>query len=510
MCNSFQRTSVLYVSEVLSSASRVDIAVAISAKFADHFLVESVQFMPGGLVHVSFQSSSGKRYVDSVDFVVLCGFHCPVVKPGPRFENVLVFHYPFEASTVPLRRVLSSYGEVHAINVQHYPDLNSVSTGTRVVKMVRKSAIPRSLDIDGVYVKTWFRGQPVECDICGKRGHVSRVCPLRGKCRRCLEPGHLSRDCKKPARTWKVPPAPSSVPSSGPAPAEAACAARPASSIMNIGVYGADDNWGLGSECGSAVEGDGEDESAVEGEVAPAASAAVGMEVSVESDVVEGAAVSAVVVEVVDEGDVAVEFAGDVGDVSGVVENDGEGSVVAGEVAPAASAVVESVAESVAVEVVGGVGVVEVGGGVEGDFEDVAGLAWADVVEAAADVVVAGSDVNVVECVVEESDMVVSGADSVLVSVAERDGLDRWNRNRSLQPGRVLNPDGGFLDFGSVTDHVLRCGFLFESLRLSFYAMNQRLHPAVAPAPRPGPFLGSVAPLRFPGDLEHVAGRKGR
>ena len=309
----FQRTVVLNVSEILSNVNRVDIAKFICDKFSGHFPVESVQFVPGGLVHVSFQTSAGKRFVESVDFVALGDVQCPVVKSGPQFVNVFVFHYPFEASVVDLRRVLSSYGEVHEITFQRYPDLNSVSTGSRIVKMVRKAAIPRSLDIGGTFVKTWYRGQPVECDICRKCGHVSKDCPLRGKCRRCLEPGHLSRDCQNPARVWKsVPPVSSSV-LSGPTPAEAARALR-SPLVMGIGVHGADDNWGLGSESGSAV---GEDES-VEGEVAPVASAAVGMEVSVE--------VEAAVVEVVDEGDIAVEADVDGGGSGFVDEDDGDGS----------------------------------------------------------------------------------------------------------------------------------------------------------------------------------------
>ena len=49
--------------------------------------------------------------------------------------------------------------------------------------------------------KTWYVGQPVECDIC-QGGHVSKNCPLKGKCRRCLESGHMARDCKNPPKSW--------------------------------------------------------------------------------------------------------------------------------------------------------------------------------------------------------------------------------------------------------------------------------------------------------------------
>ena len=96
---------------------------------------------------------------------------------------------------------MSSFGEVRDIQYQHYPDLCSISTGTRVLKMVQNSPIPRSLDVAGYMCKTWYVGQPVECDIC-EGGHVSKNCPLKGKCRRCLESGHMARDCKNPPKSW--------------------------------------------------------------------------------------------------------------------------------------------------------------------------------------------------------------------------------------------------------------------------------------------------------------------
>ena len=86
------------------------------------------------------------------------------------------------------------------VDYQHYPDLCSISTGTRVFKMVRNSPIPRSLDVGGYMCKTWYVGQPLECDIC-QGGHVSKNCPLKGKCRRCLESGHMARDCKNPPKS---------------------------------------------------------------------------------------------------------------------------------------------------------------------------------------------------------------------------------------------------------------------------------------------------------------------
>ena len=123
-----------------------------------------------------------------------------------------------------------------------------------------------------------------------------------------------------------------------------------------------------------------------------------------------------------------------------------------------------------------------------------AAVSWVD-----AGVFVSAVWPNVVECVVEEVDMVV-GDDAVLVSFAGKHGLNRRDPSRVIQPGRVLNPDGGFLNFGVLADQVLRRGFSFESARFLTYRARYRL-----PELRSAPFCLPVSPLRFPG-----ARRKGR
>ena len=69
--------------------------------------------------------------------------------------------------------------EKHEYLTINDPDLSSISTDIRVVKMVRNSPIPLSLDVGEYMCKTWYVGQPVECDIC-QGGHVSKNCPLKG------------------------------------------------------------------------------------------------------------------------------------------------------------------------------------------------------------------------------------------------------------------------------------------------------------------------------------------
>ena len=97
-----------------------------------------------------------------------------------------------------LTRALNKFGEVKDAFNRCWLHLNGVADGVRVVSMVRNQAIPRNLDVEGFRVKVSYYGQAVECDICERLGHVSRDCPLKGKCLWCHQPGHLARECVNP------------------------------------------------------------------------------------------------------------------------------------------------------------------------------------------------------------------------------------------------------------------------------------------------------------------------
>ena len=114
-----------------------------------------------------------------------------------------------------------SYGTVKLVKRQHWVALPDVQTGTRLVGILLDKQVPRNVIIGGFNCKTWYRGQPVTCDLCGEEGHILSNCPIRGKCRRCREPGHFAKDCSR--SPWKAPPGPAPASGSGvdPTPAEA-------------------------------------------------------------------------------------------------------------------------------------------------------------------------------------------------------------------------------------------------------------------------------------------------
>ena len=75
----------------------------------------------------------------------------------------------------------------------------TVGDGVRIVRMVRREAIPRHMSIGDVRVKIAYAGQQQVCDLCAAPGHIARVCPLKGKCFQCGLEGHLSRNCPQRA-----------------------------------------------------------------------------------------------------------------------------------------------------------------------------------------------------------------------------------------------------------------------------------------------------------------------
>ena len=142
---------------------------------------------------------ASKQQVICHQSISIHGVQCAVRGGGPRAQNVLIYNYPVEGNEEPIRRKLAAYGTVESVAFRHWPHLPNISDGVRVVRMVRREAIPRHLTIGDFQVKISYAGQQQVCDLCAAPGHIARVCPLKGKCFQCGLEGHLSRDCPQRA-----------------------------------------------------------------------------------------------------------------------------------------------------------------------------------------------------------------------------------------------------------------------------------------------------------------------
>ena len=105
-----------------------------------------------------------------------------MIHPAPLGERVVVYHYPYENDDSQVERALSQFGLVKDVSYQSWVSLKGVHTGTQIVRMDRKTRIPRSIMIDGFRCKIWYRGQPVTCNVCREEGHAATKCSKKGTC----------------------------------------------------------------------------------------------------------------------------------------------------------------------------------------------------------------------------------------------------------------------------------------------------------------------------------------
>ena len=204
----------------MQSHSREDVAKIIFDKYNEVFGTPTIQILPGGVARITFKEAVAKQNLLRHDKISLDGRSCKIFADR-RLVWVQVHHYPSEAFDSAIEEFFMSYGTVKQVKRQHWVALPDVQTGTRLVGILLDKQVPRNVIISGFNCKTWYRGQPVTCDLCGEEGHVLSNCPIRGKCRRCREPGHFAKDCSR--SPWKAPPSPAPASESGvdPTPAEA-------------------------------------------------------------------------------------------------------------------------------------------------------------------------------------------------------------------------------------------------------------------------------------------------
>ena len=196
----FKRTVVLDGSGFAETVKVEDIASKIVEFFGSENVL-SVQFMPGRAIRVTFENESFAATVVRESSVSIDNVVCHVRGGGPRPENVLVFRYPFEADSAPLREELSKYGEVHDIRFRAWTHLDNVMDGARVVRMTRSGPIPRSLHVNDHLCKAWYRGMPISCDIC-EGSHKAQNCPFKGKCMRAVKRAICSVIVQMPPNAW--------------------------------------------------------------------------------------------------------------------------------------------------------------------------------------------------------------------------------------------------------------------------------------------------------------------
>ena len=138
MVRVLKRTMVLDILVLPPTLGRFEVAKVVDDLYCEDFVVKSVQFMPGKRLHVSFDGPEAKNAAEQFKQATIHGVSYRVLESNPQVQLVNVYHYPYEQDNSPLVAVLGGYGEVWDIRYQRYISSASLSTGNRLVRMVRK------------------------------------------------------------------------------------------------------------------------------------------------------------------------------------------------------------------------------------------------------------------------------------------------------------------------------------------------------------------------------------
>ena len=183
----------IHTGRKLSGKSREQILEAVAQIYEDRFEIDAVQqnFV---VIRVTFRTEAAAVDALKEKGIRLFGIWCRI-DGGPPVTIIHLFDFPHEEDDEVVAELFGTYGLVRGVRRQRYTSRPDIFTGTRLIDVVMERAPPRMVSINGFICRTWYRGQPVICNLCGIEGHKSATCPNKNKCRRCGEEGHMARSC---------------------------------------------------------------------------------------------------------------------------------------------------------------------------------------------------------------------------------------------------------------------------------------------------------------------------
>ena len=134
------------------------------AKSLDITNVQCVQFVPNGIVRVTYKESveCDAALVSGVSFR---GTSLRATPVDARTRLVYLRDLPAEVPDDPVRAFFRKFGVLHSLSPQFHPGWPDVKNGTRVAKVTLTKDLPSSVRIAGFDARLWYQGQPQSCPV---------------------------------------------------------------------------------------------------------------------------------------------------------------------------------------------------------------------------------------------------------------------------------------------------------------------------------------------------------
>ena len=137
-------------------------------------VLECVQLVRGRTLRIHFPNAEVREDITSGG-LTFRGHPLAFTVPT-TFKWVSVLDLPYGTPEGEISSALSKFGQVASIKSETYKGLY---TGTKLVKMTVKTAIPSRVSIASHACTVFYRGQVRSCFRCGATGHEAKKCPRK-------------------------------------------------------------------------------------------------------------------------------------------------------------------------------------------------------------------------------------------------------------------------------------------------------------------------------------------
>ena len=149
-----------------------EVIADFAAQCPHESVLECVQLIKGRTLRVVYPSAEVME--DIVSGGLTFRGHPLQFKTPALYKWVTLMDLPYGISDGEIKTVLSKFGQIAHIRAETYMHLY---TGTRLIKMVIKTAIPSRIGVAGHQCTIFYRGQVRSCFRCGLTGHEAKQCP---------------------------------------------------------------------------------------------------------------------------------------------------------------------------------------------------------------------------------------------------------------------------------------------------------------------------------------------